>query len=41
MSGYADQFSQEGVVSDTDLLEKPFTAAQLLQRVRVVLDRAS
>ena len=41
MSGYADQFSQEGVVSDTDLLEKPFTAAQLLQRVRDVLDRAS
>lgn len=41
MSGYADQFSQEGIAADTDLLEKPFTAAQLLHRVRDVLDRAS
>jgi len=41
MSGYADPFSQEGIASDADLLEKPFTAAQLLHRVRDVLDRAS
>ena len=40
MSGYSGQFSQ-GIDLDADLLEKPFTAAQLLRRVRDVLDRAS
>jgi CheY-like chemotaxis protein len=40
MSGYADQFSQ-GIDSNIDLIEKPFTSAQLLRRVRDTLDRAS
>ena len=41
MSGYADQFIRKGIGAETDLLEKPFTAAQLLHRVRDALDRAS
>jgi len=41
ISGYADQLNQQGLDGETDLLEKPFTAAQLLHRVRDALDRAS
>jgi CheY-like chemotaxis protein len=41
MSGYADQLSQQGIDDSTDLLEKPFTASQLLHRVREALDRAT
>ena len=40
MSGHADQFS-EGADAAADLLEKPFTSAQLLRRVRDALDRPS
>jgi two-component system, cell cycle sensor histidine kinase and response regulator CckA len=38
MSGYGDQFARRGIDCETALLEKPFTAAQLLQRVRDALD---
>ena len=41
MSGYADQFARRGIDADVDadLIEKPFTAAELLRRVRNALDR--
>jgi CheY-like chemotaxis protein len=41
MSGYAEQFQRKGVEADPggELIEKPFTAAQLLRSVRETLDR--
>jgi PAS domain S-box-containing protein len=43
MSGYAERFQRKGVRADPDatLIEKPFTAAQLLRCVRETLDRKS